>query len=148
MKKTLTTVVLGALLAAGLVSCSTVYVSVEPEANAKWQGKSHAEIVQTYGAPNRVDEDGLGGKILVYEETRIVQSSVAQSTPAYGPYRPGLWGFYHQMSQPINTTVSTTAETETDYAHFFINEKGICYLVKTNLEKPKDKDDKNYKEIE
>jgi len=137
MKKFIISLSLAAMAALALCSCSnTVYVSLEPNANAYWCGKTHAEVVQTYGAPTRETSDGQGGKILIYEETKTTVNTYSTDTPVYG----GFYGFYYHMSGPVHT--NTEVNTETDYAHFFINDKGVCYKVSTNLKKAVDPDEK------
>lgn len=70
--------------------------------------------------------DGAGGSILVYENTSTTTVSEAVAT-AYnvnyikGTYTPG-----------VKSTSTQTAST--DYMHFFVNQEGQCYEVKTNLE--------------
>ncbi len=34
----------------------------------KWNGKTKQELIQTEGAPSWIDDDSLGGEILVYEK--------------------------------------------------------------------------------
>lgn len=50
------------------VSCTTTkYISREPSMKAEWIGRSHADIVRSFGAPSREVSDGAEGVILVYE---------------------------------------------------------------------------------
>lgn len=129
MKKVIIKLALAAVAVLALCSCSNkVYVSLEPIANQYWNGRTHAEIVQTYGAPNREASDGQDGKILIYEETKTTVNTTTD-TPMYG----GFYGFYYHMSGPVHT--NTEVNTELEYAHFFINSKGVCYKVNTNLKK-------------
>ena len=57
------------LAVVALSSCSAAikYVSLEPLYNEQWMVRSHADIVSEYGAPDRMESDGLDGSILVYE---------------------------------------------------------------------------------
>ena len=57
------------LFVLALSSCSSAikYISLEPAYNEQWTDRTHADIVATYGAPDRVESDGLDGSILVYE---------------------------------------------------------------------------------
>lgn len=49
-------------------SCSPIkYLALEDSLNEQWSGRSHADILHEYGAPDRVESDGLDGSILVYE---------------------------------------------------------------------------------
>jgi len=128
-------IILVAVAAAICASCG-VYVSLEPEANEYWQGKTHAEIVKTYGAPVREMSDGQGGVILVYEDTKTeIHTSVNNNSvavPVIDPYYGGIYGFYYDFGP---RTTNTRTETKTDYAHFYIGADKICYKVETNLEK-------------
>jgi len=55
-----------ALIAA--VSCSeTVYAPIENSLNAAWVGKTRADVIRSYGAPDRESSDGENGMILIYE---------------------------------------------------------------------------------
>ena len=63
------------LLSVALVlsSCSIFkHYSVEQAYSEVWKGKSYTEIVVSFGAPDRVESDGNGGQILVYEKRRIL----------------------------------------------------------------------------
>jgi len=114
-------------------SCFVTYESLEPYANKAWQGKTHAQIVQTYGAPTREVSDGQGGTILCYEQSRAVVNTTTDNIP-YG----GIYGFYYHMS--ANTRTETTIET--DYANFFVGKDKICYKVETNLQREVKEDNK------
>ena len=107
------------VLCLALSSCGSIrqaLVSMEEEYNRTWSGKSHSEIVQTFGAPDRVMSDGKDGSILVYERTELFSSSYVY------PLVPG----------PVGPSVST----EKYYTHFFLTGEGRCYLVKTNQVMP------------
>ena len=88
-----------------LSSCSTAvkYISLEQSYNDDWVGRSHADIVATYGAPDRVESDGLDGNILVYETITTVSE------------------------------YDNVAKYEKEFTHFFIGADRRCYAVKTNL---------------
>lgn len=131
MKKTVIYLVIAAIAACGICSCSmTEMVSIEPAANAMWVGKSHADIIKAYGAPDREVSDGQKGVILVYENT-----TTTVNTYQTGPSYYGLYGFYYHVMDPFPNDVITEAETKTDYAHFYIDSHEKCYKVETNLEK-------------
>lgn len=59
-------------------SCrETSFVSVQPELEQQWIGRSYADLVDVYGAPEREVSDLMDGKILVYESgaTRFYMNS-------------------------------------------------------------------------
>lgn len=60
-------VLLLALVALSSCSSAIKYISLESSFNELWAGRSHADVVNEYGAPDRVESDGLDGCILIYE---------------------------------------------------------------------------------
>lgn len=113
-----------------MVSCAaTKLVSVEPDFNNMWVGRAHADIINTYGAPDREVSDGSDGLILVYERT-TVNTSLSQD----------MFPYYHY---PFGPTIRTTTQTDKDYVHFYINADNLCYQVRTNQMKPVGKDTGN-----
>jgi len=123
-RKALFGIICGLVLAAvSLSSCAPAgYISKEAEFNNAWVGRTHQEIVATYGAPTREVTDGKGGNILVYEEF---------STSVYGPSYP-----YHHYPWGGWYGHDVYTRTNRDYADFFINEEGVCYLVRSNIALP------------
>lgn len=106
-------------------SCSvTNYVPAQADYNAYWAGRSYADIIKAYGAPDRETSDGSDGVILVYERS-FVTTTTEPDYPFYGPYhyyRP--WGF--------GPSIRTTTATTNDYVHFYITADNVCYQVRTN----------------
>lgn len=100
-----------------LTACSTTYtVSLQREYEEQFLGKSHNYIVTAWGAPNRTESDGNGGQILIYEKSSALSQEVATNIDIFnGTYTPG-----------------TYTTTNTAYAHFYVDHRGNCYLVKTN----------------
>jgi hypothetical protein len=84
---------------------------MEPSYNEQWNGRSHADIVAEFGAPDRVESDGLDGSILVYETITTVSEIKEKYTGVY------------------NETVTTDKE----YTHYFIGSDDRCYAVKSNV---------------
>lgn len=112
------------ILAALLSSCATIreittvprYSSAEPGLKANWLGASYAEIVVGNGAPSRVADDGLGGKIYIYEETSTVYNTVTRE-------------------DVLNSVSSeTTAENRREFTEFYVDANDICYNVRSNRE--------------
>lgn len=102
------------LLAAvmALSSCSTAvkYISMEQSYNDQWAGRSHADIVAEFGAPDRVESDGLNGLILVYETITTVS----------------------EVREKYSGVYNRTEKSEKEFTHFFIGEDSRCYTVKSN----------------
>lgn len=99
-----------------LSSCSLIrHYPVEPEYNKNWKGRSHSEIVISFGAPDRVESDGNGGSILVYEQ--LTTTTTTDVDTHFGNFDPDY---------------TTKVKTHKLYTHFFIGPDNICYHVKSN----------------
>jgi len=99
-----------------LSSCSIIrQYPAEQEYSKIWKGRSHAEIVTEFGAPDRVESDGNGGKILVYEE--FSTTSTTDVDTHFGRFDPDY---------------TTKVQTNKSYTHFFIGPDNICYHIKSN----------------
>ena len=93
-------------------SCGTARrVSTDP--SQPWVGCSTMDILQVMGDPDRIDGDGQGGSILVYE-----------STPDY--------------NSPDYDILDPNAEARRTrrYAKFYLDDEGTCYRVDTNRNLP------------
>lgn len=119
-------------------SCGTIsallgspdYADMEREFNMAYVGKTHANIVTTYGAPDRVESDGQGGQILVYE--KITTKTSTDVDTHFGMFDPDY---------------ETTISTDKSYKHFFMDQDGICYMVKTNQSLPGGENDRKDKKL-
>lgn len=97
-----------AALLLSAVSCTTPrYVSRQSDMELTWIGRSHSDIVRTFGAPSREVSDGAKGVILVYEEF-------------YTDYQTDQWG------------TSSIGREHRNFTEFFLNEDGLCYDLRTN----------------
>ena len=77
-----------------------------------WVGRETGDILERMGTPDRIDPDGKGGSILVYE------SAPDYSSPDYDILAP-----------------ESSARTRR-YAHFYLDDEGVCYRVDTNRSLP------------
>ena len=112
-----------AAMLAVMTSCGTAkYIPTEEEELTQtWAGKEYSDIVQSYGAPDRVETDGRDGSIMVYEEFATVMNSETNTRDTvFGP--------------SVSTTI--TNQDKKLYTNFFLNPEGHCYLVKTNRPVP------------
>lgn len=94
---------------AAVTSCGTTsrieqLPTTEEERSQLWAGKEYSDIVQSYGDPDRIAPDGNDGSILIYET----------------------------VSTAMETGDPTTVEEERYYTHFYLDQEGFCYLVKSN----------------
>ena len=98
-----------ATVLAAVTSCGTArrieqQPTAEEERTQLWAGKEYSDIVQSYGDPDRIAPDGNDGSILIYET----------------------------VSTAMETDDPTTVEEERYYTHFYLDQEGFCYLVKSN----------------
>lgn len=102
------------LLAASVLctACGTTRkVSSSPEASP-WVGCTTMDIIQAMGEPQRIETDGKGGGVLVYE-----------SAPDY-----------NDPNYDILDPESSVRKRE--YALFYLTDEGLCYRVETNRSLP------------
>ena len=95
-----------------LTACGTTRRVSASEGTAAWEGRTTSEIMRAMGDPDRIDPDGKGGSILVYE------SAPDYSSPDYDILDPAA---------------SARARR---YANFYLSDEGICYRVDTNRNLP------------
>ena len=114
MKKALLLLVF-ALAALFTTSCRTTYnVSLQPELENLLVGRTYAEIVDAFGAPDRTTPDGRGGQIIVYEDVRLrTDGSV----------------------NPWTRSISLATESSKGFMHMYLTDSDVCYQVRTNREK-------------
>ena len=94
-----------------LTACGTSRRVSVSEGTAAWEGRTTSEIMRAMGDPARIDPDGKGGSILVYE-----------SAPDY--------------SSPDYDILAPEAASPRRYAHFYLDDEGVCYRVDTNRNLP------------
>lgn len=67
------------LLLVSLSSCYTIRHTYSGNTHQQCIGKSKNEILRIYGAPERIQDDGAGGSILVYEQLILTTFSTANA---------------------------------------------------------------------
>ena len=94
-----------------LTSCSvTRRVTTAP--SQPWVGCTTEDIIKAMGDPDRIDSDGKGGSIIVYE------SEPGYDDPDYDILDP------------------EASKRPRQYARFYLDNEGICYQVDTNRPLP------------
>ena len=94
-----------------LASCSvTRRVTTAP--SQPWVGCTTEDIIKAMGDPDRIDSDGKGGSIIVYE------SAPNYDDPNYDILDP------------------EASKRPRQYARFYLDNEGICYQVDTNRPLP------------
>lgn len=95
-----------------LTACGTSRRVSTTDGTPSWEGRTTAEIMQAMGDPDRIDSDGKGGSILVYE------SAPDYDSPDYDILDPAA------SARPRR------------YANFYLDREGACYQVDTNRNLP------------
>jgi hypothetical protein len=96
-----------------LMACGTTRRVSASEGTAAWEGRTTSEIMRAMGDPDRIDPDGKGGSILVYE------SAPDYDSPDYDILDP-----------------EASAARTRKYARFYLDDEGVCYKVDTNRSLP------------
>ena len=95
-----------------VTACGTSRRVSAVDGTPSWEGRSTEEILRAMGDPDRIDPDGMGGSILVYE-------------------------FAPDYNSPEYDILAPEAEARTRrYAHFYLDDEGRCYRVDTNRPLP------------
>jgi hypothetical protein len=78
---------------------------MQDDYNAQYNGKTHAELIELFGPPDRTTSNGKGGEVLIYE---------AKSQQ----------GGYSESSVSLTEFKKQTC--------FFVDENKVCYNVTTD----------------
>lgn len=139
MKNTFFTLLLISLLS--LSSCFTMGYTYTGNVFQKCIGLSKNEIVRTYGAPDRILDDGAGGSILVYEQLSQTTISAANgasygrsSTVGAAVYgNGGIIGASDTRAGQVSSMngISHTIINKS-FLNIFINSQNTVYDFKSN----------------
>jgi len=89
---------------------------------ASWVGHDQNELIARWGPPQQVLDDGNGGKILVFTQTRSFTSPGTATTTVNG----SIYGSGYNAT--ANTTYSPPTTTSYNAARmFWVNSSGIVY---------------------
>ena len=114
MKKALLLICI-VLTVLSVMSCRTTYnVSLQPDLEDVFVGRTYAEIIDVLGAPDRVTPDGRGGEIIIYEDIHLITDGTMN---------------------PWTRNISLVTDSSKGYTHLYINSGNVCYQVRTNREK-------------
>lgn len=115
-----------ALVGLFLSSCSVVDIASAKQGDKKTApllGKTYSEVLSMMGkVPDRIQEDGNGGKILVFEEITQYSSGVA----VQGEVRTGLF------STAPGVASNTKTMSDRVFVEAWINPDNVCYKVNDN----------------
>jgi hypothetical protein len=124
-----------------LTSCYSNYYTYKGNAHQQAMGKTKNEILRSYGVPERTQDDGAGGSILIYEQFK--QTTVSNSnTAAYGARttssaaiysNSGMVGASNSQSGQVSSTngISQTTMSK-DFCYLYVNPSNVVYDFKTN----------------
>ena len=100
------------------------YVSPEEQWNTLRQhfiGKHYSEIIQILGAYTRESEDGLGGRILIWE-THTPEKTTQRTNP-----------FWTIKDPPEELYFTSKKNAKTEKTQIFCDSKGIIYNMKYDV---------------
>ncbi|MBO6063621.1 MAG: hypothetical protein J6P62_06555 [Bacteroidales bacterium] len=95
-----------------LTACGSSRQVSAADGTPSWEGRTTSDILQAMGNPDRIETDGKGGSILVYE------TAPDYSSPDYDILAP-------ESSASVRR-----------YANFYLDAEGRCYHVDTNRNLP------------
>jgi hypothetical protein len=105
MKRKLITALMFIALAL-LTACAARINQTRNQAMASWQGRTYDELLASWGPPSQIVDDGAGGKVVSYVQTRHLTTS-----------RPTIYGL---------PDATVTRELQR-YQMFWVNQDGIIY---------------------
>jgi len=106
-------IALGSATNNSVVKESSNWQEEEKEVMNSWVGASKAQLIQSWGPPNRTTDDGQGGEILIYDRTVTF------------PQMPGT-----VYSQPYGNNLYYTAPQSTTITRsrmFYVDKNGKIY---------------------
>ena len=95
-----------------LTACGSTRQVSSTDGALRWRGRTTGDILVAMGDPDRIDPDGEGGSILVYE-----------SAPDYD-------------SPDYDILAPEASVRPRRYAYFYLDNEGVCYRVDTNRNLP------------
>ena len=97
------------------------YVSPEEQVKERFIGKHYSEVIQTLGAYTREAEDGLGGRILIWE-TQTPEKTIRRTNP-----------FWTIKDPPEELYFTSKKNAKTEKTQIFCDSKGIIYNMKYDV---------------
>jgi len=109
-----------------LLLCVLFFSGCISQIMTSWENHHYGELIGSWGPPQQVFNDGYGGRILVYTESRAWVSPGKSNTYVTGNatiYDNYIWG------SATATTYYTPPQVYgyTAYRMFWINKQGIIY---------------------
>ena len=138
------------------MSCKTIVTYTRTVQEPQYLGNEYKEmkgytenqILRTMSSPTRIESDGAGGKILVYENKQIKTTSNSSYTTsshttggATTTVGQNIWTGAPQANTNASSSTTTRHNTsgqsityeEKAFVNFFINPESVCYDVVTNV---------------
>ncbi len=122
-------------------SCYTTYSTYKGNVHENTIGKTKNEILRSYGIPEKTEDDGAGGSVMVFEkitQTTITNSSTqtldrsrSNGSVVYGN-KGIIQANQNQGGQVSNTDVITQTTTNKDYCYIFLDPENVVYDFKSN----------------
>ncbi len=93
---------------------------------SSWMGHHYSELIMSWGPPQQVFEDGMGGRILIWTAARTWTTPGQSYTNVYGnatAYDGYIWG----QAQSYTTYVPPQTYGYTAWRMFAIDKNGLIY---------------------
>jgi hypothetical protein len=91
-----------------------------------WMNHHYSDLIESWGPPSQVFDDGQGGRILIYSENRswtVSGSAHTRTTANATIYDNSIWG----SANSITTYDPPKTYSYNAYRMFWINNKGYIY---------------------
>ena len=113
-----------------VAACAISYTARMNELMRSFEGRHSSDVIANWGPPQRIYDDGQGGKILIYTDSSYVIKHGETRTYERGPLIGG--GFAAGVLRgltPDSQTVTdpTVIETRTKYRAFWTSGDGYVY---------------------
>lgn len=121
-----------ALLSGMLAGCATVRQSGQSQAEIldSWKGHHYSELIQSWGPPTHVYDNGLSGVMLVYSEIRQVRRPNSGALARAGMQATSGVDLCSQGGCDPASGATVTAQQS--YDMLYVNPQGTIYNWQTN----------------
>jgi hypothetical protein len=133
--------VFGVLILLLLTSCYATKYTYSGNIHEQSIGKTKNEILREYGVPDKTDDDGAGGKIMIYEKiTQVTTTNAGASSyergSAYGGViygnGYGAGGVESRSGQVSSMNATTQSTTNKQFVNIFLNKNDVAYDYRSN----------------
>ena len=116
-----------------LTSCYTITYPYIGNVHQSAIGKTKNEVLRSYGVSDRIEDDGAGGSVLVYEKytlTTFTNSNSSNYGRGVGVYNTN--GIIARSNSITTTSGISQTSTSKEYCYLFVNKENLVYDFKSN----------------